>query len=129
MWKLKNETYQVILLTWAQFDKYITEALQASAIWAGVIDCNVVYAAKKYIAQDNQYLSEMLSDFAEWKDIERNLSDYKEMENEFLEGRCYHPNINLFSNFLRSKYIVTSGFRCAQVITHGGLPFVETDRQ
>ncbi|ETO36996.1 hypothetical protein RFI_00065 [Reticulomyxa filosa] len=135
LWNAKieseDEDTQMILLTWTEYDEYLQQTMEISAIWGHCIDLNLIYVLAKHNQDDINEIHEYLSDFCTWKEQKYNDKKYEEKMKEFVKLRCCNDNINLFWLFLFEK--VSRGeqvaFECAIVDTViYGLPFVEKDK-
>ncbi|ETN99521.1 hypothetical protein RFI_37949 [Reticulomyxa filosa] len=120
----------MILLTWVQYDQYIQQTMQISAMWNHQIDANLIYAAFNCCEKDVNSTIQALFAFEQWKFRNSNEQNYKKRINEFLERRCCNHNVNLFFIFVSQidrKQTATE--RATLNIVHFGLPFVEKDQE
>ncbi|ETN98623.1 hypothetical protein RFI_38869 [Reticulomyxa filosa] len=120
----------MILLTWVQYDQYIKQTMQISAMWDHKIDFNLIYVALNYYCEGDVNLAiQLLFAFEQWKFRNNNKRDYKKRINEFLEKRCCNHNVNLFCIFVSKIDKEQTAIENAVLnIVHNGLPFVKKDK-
>ncbi|ETO15459.1 hypothetical protein RFI_21907 [Reticulomyxa filosa] len=124
----EDEHTQMILLTWTEYDKFIQQAMQISAIWNYSIDLNIIYLLLKSSKGSIDKKVQLLFEFEEWKLKNSNEQKYIKKINEFVERRCCNHSVNLFFMFLHENEI-NEAFESAQIFTvRKGLPFVEKDK-
>ncbi|ETO03318.1 hypothetical protein RFI_34092 [Reticulomyxa filosa] len=120
----------MILLTWVQYDQYIQQTMQISAMWNHQIDANLIYVALKGNNGDIDKRIKLLFEFEQWKLQDSNKQKYKTRMNEFLKRRCCNHNINLFCIFIYE--IILKKNRAIEAATsetvNDCLPFVEKDK-
>ncbi|ETO35718.1 hypothetical protein RFI_01344, partial [Reticulomyxa filosa] len=120
-----------ILLTWVEYDQYIQQIMQISAMWNHSIDLNLIYAAIRCCKKDVNLTTELLTVFEQWKFLDNNEQKYKARMNKFLERRCCNHNVNLLCIFIckakTSKENTAIKTATSETI-NDCLPFVEKDK-
>ncbi|ETO01990.1 hypothetical protein RFI_35449 [Reticulomyxa filosa] len=127
----EDEYTQMILLTWVQYDQYIQQTMQISAMWNHQIDANLIYVALRYSCKGNiNETFEVLFEFEQWKFRNDNEQNYKKRIDEFLKGRCCNHNVNLFCVLLSEKYKMQTAIQHAKINTiYNCLPFVVKNKK
>ncbi|ETN99088.1 hypothetical protein RFI_38399 [Reticulomyxa filosa] len=127
----EDEYTQMILLTWVQYDQYIQQTMQISAMWNHQIDLNLIYVALDYCCEgDINKASNLLLKFKTWKFRDDNEQKYKKRINEFLKKRCCNHDVNLLCVFLSERDKEPTDVGCAVGNTiNNGLPFVKKDNK
>ncbi|ETO00858.1 hypothetical protein RFI_36582 [Reticulomyxa filosa] len=122
----EDEYTQTILLTWVEYDQYIQQTMQISAMWNNETDFNLIYVAIKYECEgDINKAIELIFEFEQWKFQNNNEQNYKKINKTFLEERCCNHNVNLFFIFLSEKYKERTAIKHAKINTvQNCLPFV-----
>ncbi|ETO33495.1 hypothetical protein RFI_03608 [Reticulomyxa filosa] len=123
--EFEDEYTQMILLTWAMYDKYIQQCLQVSVIWSHAIDLNLIFVLLLDTQRDIGTVSKMLEAFKEWRLRDNTEQKYKAIMNLFSERRCCNHSVNLFYIFAFNGNIEQAVERAA-ALTVNGFPFAKT---
>ncbi|ETO14383.1 hypothetical protein RFI_22983 [Reticulomyxa filosa] len=133
VWNIKleseDEYTQMILLTWREYDIFLQQTMECSAMWNYCIDPNVFYFILKY---DQGDMNQKLLNFEEWKSTNENDEKYREKMNEFVEKRCCNHDVNLYCLSIIEKPILkelTSMELLSIATIKNGLPFVKNDKE
>ncbi|ETN98281.1 hypothetical protein RFI_39226, partial [Reticulomyxa filosa] len=161
-WNAKVESEdnytQMILLTWTEYDKYITQVISFSSMFNS-IDLNIIYVLLCESGDSMASIYIFLLGFQLCRD--ENIQKYNERKKEFTDHRCCNEGINLFfihcnravQDYITKSaisdtaqdYIIKSAIsdtaHCNPFIqddiikpaisytVHNGLPFVEKDKK
>ncbi|ETN98222.1 hypothetical protein RFI_39288 [Reticulomyxa filosa] len=124
----EDEYTQMILLTWVEYDQYIQQTMQISAMWNHQIDLNLIYVTSCCCEKDVNLTAHILTVFEQWKLQNNNEQKYKARINKFLKKRCCNHSINLFCIFLCQADNEKKVIEAASEAVNNGLPFVEKDK-
>ncbi|ETO20165.1 hypothetical protein RFI_17055 [Reticulomyxa filosa] len=131
--KSETENMQVVLLTWAIYDKFINQTLQISKILNSGIDFNLIYIGLAHIGRDSEKAKELVTKFEQWRTRDNNEKGHKDLMYKFYQYRARNDDVNLFCIFLDNtgelRHLGINSLEFAIYLTiFNGLPFVEKDK-
>ncbi|ETO23053.1 hypothetical protein RFI_14130 [Reticulomyxa filosa] len=130
----EDNNTQVILLTWAEYDRFLQQVFQINSTWGRAFNLNIIYLIFTIFGSDIENAVALLSFFKEWSAQSTNTQMYKEKRGEFMKKRCCDDNVNLFcyflleENFLPKNQDWTSIQFATKFTVNNGLPFVNNPR-